>query len=141
ASAFTWSTMTGCGLFPCNIPVGGSVDVAIGATATSEGNLSATLNVFTGASPHPTVALSERGIDRHIAVASMIVFEDTFRFPDANAPPTHVAIQNTGEAPLSISALAIGDAPIWNATTTFAPFDVPGLASTNVDVRFAPIAA
>jgi hypothetical protein len=121
---------------------GGNVSVDIGFAPIVEGGLGATLVVTNNLGVSPSLALAGRGIDRHISVAPMELFPDTFRYPGSSATPTGVAVMNTGDAPLHITGLTVGDAPIWvldSAQPT--DFVIPPQSAMPVNVTFAPISA
>ncbi len=86
-----------------------------------------------------TITIRGRGIDREIALSPAPAFPDTFRNPGDSAPVRAVTVTNMGEATLHITAtmLNTSDAEVWTLVDP-APLDIPGGASADFLVRFAP---
>jgi outer membrane protein OmpA-like peptidoglycan-associated protein len=101
--------------------------------------LSSTIAGVLGGPTSQTITIRGRGIDRELALAPAPVFPDTFRNPGDAAPVRPVTVQNLGEATLHITAtmLTSADPEIW-ALVDPAPIDIPGGASADFLVRFAP---
>jgi uncharacterized protein (TIGR03382 family) len=145
AAAFSVSTGSGCGTGAtnlCALPAsGGSVSFDLTFTPTAEGDISAGLDLVANSSPFPQLVLAGRGIDRHIAMPASVDFPDTFRNPSPTAMAVPVTVSNIGEYPLHVTDVTVVDAPIWTLADATTSFDVPGLGTHDVMVRFAPIAA
>jgi outer membrane protein OmpA-like peptidoglycan-associated protein len=80
------------------------------------------------------------GIDRTIQLVADPEFPPTFRNPGvAGAPVRPVTVRNTGRAVLRVSAvmLAEADPQVWTIVNP-QPIDIPGEASHDFLVRFAP---
>jgi outer membrane protein OmpA-like peptidoglycan-associated protein len=86
------------------------------------------------------IMVTGRGIDRHIAVAAVPAFPDTFRNPGDKAPIKTITVNNTGEAALHISAVMITNSPVWTLLDTTS-VDVPGSSGKDFRVQFAPTMA
>jgi len=143
ASNFSITSACGTGVqAACALPPSGSVTITVGFAPIAEGGLGATLVVTPASGVSPSLALSGRGIDRHISVAPMNLFPDTFRYPGSSAMPTGVSVMNTGDAPLHITGLTVGDAPIWALDgAQLTDFVIPPQSAMPVNVMFAPISA
>src|SRR5439155_17138277 len=89
----------------------------------------------------PQLAPAGHGIDRHIQIAPITMFDTTFRNPGSAVIPQRVDINNVGEAPLQVSSVAIQGAPIWTLADPDQPFVVPGRGVHSVMVDFAPAQA
>ncbi|MDB4956710.1 MAG: OmpA domain protein [Myxococcales bacterium] len=90
--------------------------------------------------PTVTIMIQARTIDRHIAVAAVPQFPNTFRNPGTNAPMMPVTVNNTGEAPLDVSAVMVTNGPIWTLLNPN-PVTIPGFGSYAFNVSFAPTMA
>ncbi len=145
ASAFQAVTQSGCGTSVgnrCTVAAsGGTVTFTVSFTPATEGDLSAGLDLVSASSPFPQLTVAGRGIDRHITVAPSVMFPDTFRNPGDQATVIPVMVTNLGEYPLHVAALAIAGDPVWTLAEPAGSFDVPGLGSRAVMVRFAPMNA
>ena len=143
--AFAVTTPTGCGTSSsnqCTVPANnGTSTVTVTVKPGFEGDVSAGLTLVSTATPSPQLTLSARGIDRHIQLADMLQFPDTFRNPGDMATIMPVTIKNIGEYPLHVSGLALDGEPNWQLVAETTAFDVPGLASHDVLVAFTPVAA
>jgi len=86
-----------------------------------------------------TITLRGKAIDREIDITATTTFPDTFRNPGADAPVRPVTVTNTGEATLHITAAMVtsADPAVWTLVDA-TPQDVPGGASFDFLVRFAP---
>jgi hypothetical protein len=144
AGSFAAVATGGCGASSgaqCTIPPSGSLDFTVTFTPSAEGDISAGLNLVTTATPIPQLTLAGRGIDRRALVPASVIFPDTFRNPGDTATIQPVTIRNVGEYPMHVSSLALVGDPVWTFVDPPAPFDVPGLGSQDVMIRFAPTAA
>ena len=145
AGAFAVTTSSGCGLSmvtnPCSLAPAGTVTIDVTFTPTGEGDISAGLSLVASAGASPQIALTGRGIDRHIQLAEAVQFPDTFRNPGDAATVMPVTVKNVGEYPLHVSQVLLDGAPNWALAEPFVPFDVPGLSSHDVAVTFTPVSA
>ena len=132
--AFTFSALPAT-----HLPVGQSVTVTVTYDPTAEEDDTASLVIPILGSSAATIALSGRGIDRHITVAEP-VFPPAYRNPGERAPVVPVTITNTGEASLAVSSIEIAGGPVWQLVASD-PVDIPGGTSYDVLVRFSPSAA
>jgi len=122
----------------CPLAIGGMETVVVTFTPGTEADIVAGLDVVSPATPFPQLTLAGRGIDRHIAVAPAIAFPDTFRNPGDQATVMPVTVKNVGEYPLHVSGIEVLGQPGWSLAETTTTFDVPGLGSHDVMVRFSP---
>ncbi|MDX2092864.1 MAG: choice-of-anchor D domain-containing protein [Kofleriaceae bacterium] len=83
------------------------------------------------------IMIRARGIDRHISLAAAPTFPTTFRNPGSKAPVMPVTVNNTGAAPLKITAVMLTGGPVWELVDGN-PVDVPGGGSHQFMVRFKP---
>ncbi|HEY5952691.1 MAG TPA: choice-of-anchor D domain-containing protein [Kofleriaceae bacterium] len=143
-TAFTLSTPTGCGLAagtPCTVQPMSTAMVNVTFTALFEGDINAGLTLTSPATPNPQLVLTGRGIDRHISLIDAVQFPDTFRNPGDAATIMPITVKNIGEYPLHVSQVLLDGAPNWQLAAEFVPFDVPGLGSHDVNVKFLPVTA
>ncbi|HWU90109.1 MAG TPA: choice-of-anchor D domain-containing protein, partial [Kofleriaceae bacterium] len=85
-----------------------------------------------------TLVVKGRGIDRNLSLLAPPAFPDTFRNPGDQAPVRGAKVQNTGEAPLKVSAVMItGATDVWQLVDP-APVDIAPGATHDFLVRFAP---
>ena len=82
------------------------------------------------------ITVRGRGVDRHLALAPVPAFPDTFRNPGTAAPVRPVTVTNTGEATLQITAVMITNDDVWQVDTS--PVDIPGGGTHEFQVTFAP---
>ncbi|MBA3464447.1 MAG: choice-of-anchor D domain-containing protein [Deltaproteobacteria bacterium] len=127
------------------VPVGGQVDINVTYTPVTEHapgqseqvvishNIAGILNGPTS----QMITIRGRGVDRHIALDAAPVFPDTFRNPGSAAPVRTVTVRNTGEAPLSISAVMLTNDDVWQLLDT-SPVTIPPNGSHDFMVRFLP---
>ena len=99
--------------------------------------LVAQLSGVAGGQTQASITATGRGIDRTLEIAAVPAFPPTFRNPGDAAPVQAITVRNTGEAPLSISALMITGDPVWQLAEA-GPIDIPGGGSHDVLVRFSP---
>lgn len=87
-----------------------------------------------------SIMIRGRGIDRTLQLVADPTFPPTFRNPGPDAPTRLVTVRNTGEATLSISAVMLsGDPAVWTLRNPEL-VDLPGSASFDYIVQFAPTA-
>lgn len=143
ASAFTVTTSTGCGTIAnqCSLAPAASVTINVTFTPGDEGDSAANLRLVASLGASPQIALTGRGIDRHIQLVESVQFPDTFRNPGEMASVLPVTVKNIGESPLHVSSVQLDGAPNWELAAPFEPFDVPGLSSVDVEVKFTPASA
>lgn len=143
AGAFAVTTSTGCGTMAsqCSLPPAGTVTINVTFTPSDEGDSAANLRLVASVGASPQIALTGRGIDRHIELVGSVQFPDTFRNPGEMATVLPVTVKNIGEYPLHVSSVQLDGAPNWELAASFEPFDVPGLSSVDVDVKFTPVSA
>ena len=144
ASSFTATAMGGCGTGAgntCTLAMGASIDITVTFTPGMEQDIVAGLDLVSTALPFPQLSLAGRGVDRHIAVAPEVLFADTFRFPGTRATIAAVPVMNTGEYPLHVSGVTLMGEPNWELAEPVTAFDVPGMGSHDVMVKFTPEAA
>jgi outer membrane protein OmpA-like peptidoglycan-associated protein len=100
--------------------------------------ISHTISGVLGGPATGTVVVRGHGTDRDLSVLEIPTFPDTFRNPGDQAPVRAVRIGNSGEATLHVTAVMVtNDADVWQLVDT-TPIDIPGLASHEFLVRFAP---
>ncbi|HEU0035308.1 MAG TPA: choice-of-anchor D domain-containing protein [Kofleriaceae bacterium] len=101
--------------------------------------LSSTVAGVLGGPTSQSITLRGRGIDREIQLGAPPAFPDTFRNPGDAAPVRAVKVENLGEAPLVVSAAMVtaADPDVWTLVDA-TPVTIPGLASRDFLVRFAP---
>ena len=90
-----------------------------------------------------TIVLRGSGIDRELDVAPTLEFPATFKNPGTAAPVRPVAVTNTGDAPLAVSAVMVSSStepPMWELVDTAAVTIPPG-ASHDFLLRFLPTMA
>jgi hypothetical protein len=131
--AFTFSPLPAT-----HLPAGESVTVTVAYDPVAEETDTASLVIPILGETSATIAISGRGIDRHITVAEP-VFPPAYRNPGDLAPTVPVTITNTGEASLAVTSLEIAGTPIWQLVAGD-PVDIPGGSSYDVLVRFSPTA-
>ncbi|MBA3458741.1 MAG: choice-of-anchor D domain-containing protein [Deltaproteobacteria bacterium] len=144
ASSFTATATGGCGTAAgntCTLAMGASIDITVNFTPGMEDDIVAGLDLVSTALPFPQLSLAGRGIDRHIAVAPEVMFADTFRNPGNRATIAAVPVRNTGEYPLRVSGVSVTGEPNWALAEPVTAFDVPGMGSHDVMVKFTPEAA
>ncbi|HRC56349.1 MAG TPA: choice-of-anchor D domain-containing protein [Kofleriaceae bacterium] len=90
-----------------------------------------------GAAMPANFSLTGRGIDRVFTVTEPGLFPETYRNPGSQAPVKDVVVRNTGEAPLTVSALMITGEPVWSLVDA-EPQVIPGGGTAAFKVRFAP---
>ena len=125
------------------MPPGGTAEIVVGydPVLESAGEAAASLTVGSNAFGEPTIVLpiTGRGADRHLALSTL-----TLEFPPTrrNSESTlDVTVQNTGEAPLALSALTFsGDGAAAFSTAQGAATLAPG-GELTFTVRFRPTAA
>ncbi len=140
AAMFSASTGMSCGTDAsntCAVAAGATLPFTITFTPSVEGDVSAGLDIVASGT-FPQMTLAGRGIDRHISMENQVTFPTTFRNPGDMAAVVPVAVNNIGEYMLHVSALSTIGAPEWTIASPTDPFDVPGLSSMNVMVKFAP---
>jgi outer membrane protein OmpA-like peptidoglycan-associated protein len=86
-----------------------------------------------------TIQCTGYGVDRHISVAPVPTFPDTYTTPD-DPPVRPITITNTGDATLNISAVMVTNDPIWTLVNPD-PVSVPGRGSYDFNVKFSPLMA
>lgn len=88
-----------------------------------------------------TIVIRGAGIDRTLELSAAPDFPPTFRNPGSAAPVRAVTVRNAGAATLQVSAVMLTDADpaVWTLVNAD-PVDVPGSASVDLLVRFAPTA-
>ena len=148
-SAFTRTPLTGPFTFVLpadqSVPLGGTVDIDVTYTPTVEQapgvfeqvvishNIAGVIN----GPAMQMITLRGRGIDRHIALDPPPLFPDTFRNPGSMAPVRTVTVRNTGEASLSISAVMLTNADVWQIVDGN-PVSIASQGSHDFMVRFVP---
>jgi hypothetical protein len=100
--------------------------------------LVANLAGIAGGPSQAMITVRGRGIDRHLFVDAVEPFPPTFRNPGDAAPVQAITVQNTGEAPLRITAVMIAGDPVWQLVGSSA-VDLPGGASHDFQVKFSPV--
>jgi uncharacterized protein (TIGR03382 family) len=131
ASAFTFSPLPAT-----HLPPGESVSVTVTYDPSAEETDTGSLVIPIAGSSPATIAISGRGIDRHIMVTEP-VFPPAYRNAGDMAPVVPVTLTNTGEASLAVSSIAITGGPVWQLVHDD-PVDIPGGTSFDVLVRFSP---
>lgn len=127
------------------VPSGGKLDVVVTYTPTVEHAAGAFDQVVInhdiggvlGGPTSQVITLRGRGIDRHIQLAAAPTFPETFRNPGSKAPEMPVVVKNTGEAPLSISAVMVTNGDVWQVVDG-SPVDIPSMSEHAFMVRFTP---
>ena len=141
ASEFTVTAQGGCGTSAsnkCVLAPAAVVMFDVTFQPSAEADIVAGLDLVSTVLPYPQLSLSGRGIDRHIMTPLSVMFADTFRNPGTRATVMPVTVQNIGEYPLHVSALAVSGDPTWSLADPPDGFDVPGLGSHDVMVTFTP---
>jgi len=148
-SAFARNPMTGPFTFTLpssqSLAPNGTVNIAVTYTPIAEQApnqfeqvvISHNVGGVLGGPASQMITVRGRGVDRHIALDAAPTFPDTFRNPGAAAPVRSVTVRNTGEAPLSITALMLTNDDVWQLVDDSA-FTVPANGSHAVMVRFVP---
>ena len=139
---FTTSTLPAT---PQQLAMGESVTISVTYTPNAERpagqNDSFTITHavagVVGAPTSQTITIQGRGADRHIDVGTAPTFPPTFRNPGTRAPTGMITIANTGEAPLSISAIMVTNDDVWHLSETSA-VQIPGGGSHDFEVTFTP---
>ncbi|MEO7092311.1 MAG: choice-of-anchor D domain-containing protein [Polyangiales bacterium] len=127
------------------VPVGGHIDVGVTYTPTMEHAvgvfdqvvLSHNIGGVLGGPLSQMIMMRGRGVDRHISLAAAPTFPETFRNPGSKAPEMAVTVNNTGEAPLVISAVMLTNSDVWQVVDP-APVTIPSKSSHAFMVRFTP---
>lgn len=117
-----------------------SLDVTYTPTTENVDEMLTLTHTITGILNGPTsnmIIIRARGIDRHIALEAAPTFPTTFRNPGSQAPVMPVTVNNTGAAPLKITAVMLTGGPVWEVIDGN-PVDVPGGGSHQFMVRFKP---
>jgi hypothetical protein len=141
---FDITTPTGCGTSStnqCPIAAMGTSMFSVTFSPNLEGDISAGVTIVPMGSSNVQVTLTGRGIDRHIQMIDALQFPDTFRNPGDTATVMPIAVKNIGEYPLKVLAVQLDGAPNWELVDPPQPFEVPGLGSVDINVRFKPVAA
>jgi outer membrane protein OmpA-like peptidoglycan-associated protein len=138
----TGSPFTVVAVTPASVAPGSSFTATVrydpSVVRADTGTLAVGINGVFGGTMTSTFTLQGRGIDRIFAVTEPGLFPETYRNPGSKAPVKDIIVRNTGEAPLTISAVMVTGDPVW-ALVDAKPVVVPGGGSTAFKVRFAPI--
>jgi hypothetical protein len=134
---------TTCGLTgtlnQCSIAAAGTATFTVTFTPGGEGDISAGVNIVPTPGSPVQLTLVGRGIDRHIEMAQLTQFPDTYSNPGTRLSKETIKIKNTGEYPLHVSSVALDGAPNWALDAELGEFDVPPLGEVDVIVRFTPV--
>ncbi len=127
------------------VPPGGHLDIAVTYKPTVERaagqqeQIILTHNVagVLGGPAQQMILIRGRGVDRHLALGPAPVFPATFRDPGDAAPVRPIAVTNTGEATLHVSAVMVTNDEVWELLDP-GPVDIAFNATHEFRVRFSP---
>ncbi len=114
-------------------------DPAVVVSPADEITLTATIDGVFGGPTSLAITIRGSSSDREITVSGPPTFPDTFRNPGDSAPVRAITVSNTGSGILHITSamLTSSDPEIWTLVDGD-PVDIPGGASVDFLVRFAP---